>query len=88
MGARDMTHSAAIRPKLEHPSIDAEGLTLQFQPAVPEYLKEVGGPEIVQRFETRVVDRLEQTPSTHVSRNLFTGTVVRARLNSLIGQRA
>jgi hypothetical protein len=88
MGARDMTHSAAIRSKLDHPSIDAEGLTLQFQPAVPEYLKEVDGPDIVQRFDKRVVDRLEQTPSTHVNRNFFTGTVVRARLNSLISQRA
>lgn len=63
MGARDMTHSAAIRSKLDHPIIDADGHTLEFQPAFLEYLKEVGGPDIVQSFDKRVVDRLDQTPS-------------------------
>lgn len=62
MGAREQTRSAAIRARLNHPIIDADGHTLEFQPAFLDFLKEVGGPDIVQRFDKRVVDRPDQSP--------------------------
>ena len=63
MGARDMTTSAAIRAKLDHPIIDADGHTLECQPIFLDFLKRAGGADIIAKWDKRVVDRLDQTPS-------------------------
>ncbi len=45
--------SAAVRARLSHPVIDSDGHTVEFEPAVMDYLKEIGGPGIVERYKTR-----------------------------------
>ena len=42
--------SAAVRAKLDHPVIDADGHWLEPIPILLDYLKAVGGPEIAQRY--------------------------------------
>src|SRR5215467_10304941 len=42
--------SAAIRARLTHPVIDADGHTIEFVPAFLDYLRQVGGPKIVERY--------------------------------------
>jgi predicted TIM-barrel fold metal-dependent hydrolase len=44
--------SAEIRAKLGHPVIDGDGHIVEYGPTYKDYLKEVAGPRIVQRFET------------------------------------
>jgi predicted TIM-barrel fold metal-dependent hydrolase len=51
-----MSHSsspadgAALRAKLNHPIIDADGHLLEIEPVFQDYLKEVGGAEMARRF--------------------------------------
>jgi predicted TIM-barrel fold metal-dependent hydrolase len=45
--------SAAVRTRLAHPVIDSDGHTVEFEPAVMETLKEVGGAGIVERYKTQ-----------------------------------
>ena len=47
-----VSKSAAVRARLHHPVIDSDGHTVEFEPAVMETLKEVGGPSIVERYKT------------------------------------
>src|SRR5499433_1688290 len=42
--------SAAIRARLTHPVIDADGHTVEFVPAFLDYLRQVGGPKILERY--------------------------------------
>ena len=42
--------SAEIRSRLGHPVIDADAHAIEFGPAYLDFLKQVGGPEITQRF--------------------------------------
>lgn len=44
------SRSQAIRSRLQHPIIDADGHMLEFQPAFLDYLKQVGGSKIVERY--------------------------------------
>jgi hypothetical protein len=48
--------SAAIRARLNHPIIDSDGHTAEFEPALFDYLKDVGG--------SRAVDRLLSLPDS------------------------
>ncbi len=41
------TRSAEIRARLDHPVIDSDGHTVEFDPAVLEYLREIAGPTLV-----------------------------------------
>lgn len=43
--------SAAIRARLNHPVIDSDGHTIEFAPAISDYLKQVGGPSLLDRFK-------------------------------------
>ena len=43
--------SAAVRARLNHPVIDSDGHTIEFAPAISDYLKQVGGPTLVDRFK-------------------------------------
>ena len=45
------TRSAAIRAKLDHPIIDSDGHTAEFEPAVFDYLRDIGGSQAVERFQ-------------------------------------
>ena len=43
------TESERIRARLDHPVIDADGHTIEFMPAVREYLKDTAGGESVSK---------------------------------------
>jgi predicted TIM-barrel fold metal-dependent hydrolase len=45
--------SAAVRARLSHPVIDSDGHTVEFEPAVMEYLQKVGGQKIVERYKSK-----------------------------------
>ncbi len=47
---RDPGKSARIRSQLDHPVIDADGHAIEFGPVYLDYLKQVAGPEITERF--------------------------------------
>jgi hypothetical protein len=42
--------SAAVRAKLDHPVIDGDGHWLEPVPIFLDYLREVGGPTMVERY--------------------------------------
>lgn len=44
--------SAAIRARVNHPIIDSDGHTVEFEPAFLDYLRQVGGPTVVERYLT------------------------------------
>jgi predicted TIM-barrel fold metal-dependent hydrolase len=44
--------SAATRARLNHPVIDSDGHTVEFQPAVMDYIKQVGGARMVARYKS------------------------------------
>lgn len=51
------TGSGAVREKLCHPVVDADGHAIESTPTLFEYLAQCGGPKLVARF----VDRVENT---------------------------
>jgi predicted TIM-barrel fold metal-dependent hydrolase len=50
MTKTEISKSAAVRARLNHPVIDSDGHMLEFEPGFLDYLKQVGGPKIVQRY--------------------------------------
>ena len=50
MSSTTQTKSAAVRARLKHPVIDSDGHTIEFAPAVNDYLKQVAGPELLSRL--------------------------------------
>jgi predicted TIM-barrel fold metal-dependent hydrolase len=46
----EASKSAAIRARLTHPVIDADGHSIEFEPAILDYLDQVGGHNLVERF--------------------------------------
>jgi predicted TIM-barrel fold metal-dependent hydrolase len=50
MDTNGKTASASIRARLTHPVIDADGHWVEFEPTLLDYLKQVGGPTMVERF--------------------------------------
>ncbi|WHZ17568.1 MAG: hypothetical protein OJF52_004420 [Nitrospira sp.] len=46
-----MKSSSAIRAGLDFPIIDIDGHTIEFEPAVSDYLKETGGRKLLVQFE-------------------------------------
>jgi predicted TIM-barrel fold metal-dependent hydrolase len=53
MAHNGKSRSAEIRSRLNHPVIDSDGHTIEFQPAVIDKLKEIAGPELVQRYRSQ-----------------------------------
>ncbi len=53
MKGTDTQHSksAAVRARLNHPIIDSDGHTAEFEPALFDYLRDVGGSKAVERFK-------------------------------------
>jgi predicted TIM-barrel fold metal-dependent hydrolase len=50
MDTNHNTASASIHARLTHPVIDADGHWIEFEPTLLDYLKQVGGPTMVDRF--------------------------------------
>jgi predicted TIM-barrel fold metal-dependent hydrolase len=50
-GTREKSRSAAVRELLSHPIVDSDGHVAEFEPALFDYLKNVGGSAIVERFK-------------------------------------
>lgn len=53
MATTATSKSAAVRARLSHPVIDSDGHTVEFEPALMEYLRRVGGPGIEERYKTK-----------------------------------
>jgi predicted TIM-barrel fold metal-dependent hydrolase len=47
------TKSAKVRADLDHPVVDADGHWVELFPVFFDYIAELGGPEMVDRFRTR-----------------------------------
>jgi predicted TIM-barrel fold metal-dependent hydrolase len=45
------TRSAQIRARAGHPIIDSDGHVVEFEPALLDYIREVGGARIVERYK-------------------------------------
>lgn len=50
MSGVNRSGSAAIRARLNHPIIDSDGHQMEMGPLFQDYLKEVGGPGMVERY--------------------------------------
>src|SRR5262245_59050246 len=68
--------SAAVRARLDHPVIDGDGHWLEPVPLLLDYLREVGGPSMVERFERRARDAgwYNMTPQERMRRRLHRPT--------------
>ena len=51
--ATPQSKSAAVRAQLNHPVIDSDGHTVEFEPAFHDYLARVGGPAVLERYLAR-----------------------------------
>ena len=45
------TRSAEIRARVGHPIIDSDGHVVEFEPALLDYIREVGGSSILERYK-------------------------------------
>lgn len=52
MVATSESRSAAIRAKLDHPIIDSDGHIVEILPVLLDFVKQVGGADMVKTFET------------------------------------
>ena len=52
--------AARVRSRLSHPVVDADGQWLELQPVFLEFLSEVGGPAMVDRYQSDVERNLSQ----------------------------
>ncbi|MBM3504143.1 MAG: amidohydrolase [Alphaproteobacteria bacterium] len=50
MTSNHTLRSDAVRAKLEHPVIDGDGHMIEVEPVVVEYMKQVGGPSLVEDY--------------------------------------
>lgn len=50
MGSHRDTTSASMHARLTHPVIDADGHWIEFEPTFLDYLKQVGGPTMIDRY--------------------------------------
>lgn len=48
MATTHHSKSAAIRARVNHPIIDSDGHTEDFEPAFWDYLRQIGGPTVVE----------------------------------------
>src|SRR2546422_11100844 len=51
------SRSAKVRKQLDHPVIDGDGHWLEPMPIFLDYLKQVGGPSLVEHFKSKDVER-------------------------------
>lgn len=50
MSHQSTSHSATIRTRLKHPVIDSDGHMIEFEPGFLDYLKQVGGQTMLDRY--------------------------------------
>src|SRR5882724_4224634 len=50
--AAQMSKSAEVRKRFNHPVIDSDGHTVEFEPGVMDCLQKIGGPRSVERYRT------------------------------------
>lgn len=60
--------SLALRQKLKHPVIDGDGHTQEYHPIFVEYLREVGGKELTDRYLKTRIGSSPWHHSTHAER--------------------
>jgi hypothetical protein len=48
----ELSKSARVRARLKHPVIDSDGHTVEFQPALQDYIRQVAGPDLAARYRT------------------------------------
>ena len=48
----DRTRSAEVRARVGHPIIDSDGHVVEFEPALLDYIRDAGGPQILERYKT------------------------------------
>jgi predicted TIM-barrel fold metal-dependent hydrolase len=51
-GNSSKTRSAEIRQRIGHPIIDSDGHVVEFEPALLDYIRDVGGTRILERYKT------------------------------------
>ena len=59
MAATPASKSAAVRARLNHPVIDSDGHTVEFLPAVLDYVEQIGGTKVVEWFKAQVGPRFQ-----------------------------
>ena len=57
-----LSKSAKVRAQLKHPVIDSDGHTVEFQPALREYIAKVGGPKLAERYRNDSANWYKMTP--------------------------
>ena len=50
MATQQQSKSRAVRAKLTHPVIDSDGHTVEFEPALHDSIKQVGGASVLERY--------------------------------------
>src|SRR5271154_5801814 len=50
--SNNASKSAALRARLKHPIVDADGHTVEFEPGVLDYLKDIAGSAAVERYKS------------------------------------
>jgi predicted TIM-barrel fold metal-dependent hydrolase len=56
------SRSAQVRARLNHPVIDSDGHTVEFQPALRDYIRQVGGAKIAQRYRSDGANWYQMSP--------------------------
>jgi len=63
--------SAQVRAQLKHPVIDSDGHTVEFQPALRDYIRQVGGAKLAERYKSEGANWYKMTPDQrHAERPL------------------
>ena len=62
------TKSAEVRARLDHPVIDSDGHTIEFEPAVMDYLEKLAGASMVERYRRSSGDGLMEWKLSDVER--------------------
>jgi len=47
-----LSKSAQVRARLNHPVIDSDGHTVEFQPLLRDYIRQVAGPKVAERYRS------------------------------------
>ena len=51
MASTETSRSAKIRSRLNHPIIDTDGHTVELMPVYLDYVKQIGGADMVKRYQ-------------------------------------
>jgi hypothetical protein len=66
------SRSATLRSRLQHPVVDADGHTVEFEPGVLNYLRDIAGD--------KAVDQYKSAPTIRCGRNVLSS---RSRRHSI-----